>query len=244
MSWRLGRPPFWELWVTNCLRTSGGESWKEIKAGKRVKGWLRRRGEGRDGDEEVRGQRSAPLVISPVPERQSRPGQRRFRCQRETTDWRVQAGPLLRSVPVGPFILPSLHLPVTPLWPIPPSLQKPLPSSLSSLSVYPQNPNNPVILSSPLHSPSFSPLKLNITTGFHSAGQADWGSSLWGCMSSAYHHTLTRLTFTLTQKHTHAHIRTQVVGMQPTLRCQSYRNIWSIWVWKEFPVFTYRVLFF
>lgn len=159
----------------------------------------------------VKGQ--PPLVISPEPERQSRPGQRRFRCQRETTDWRDQAGPLLRTVPVGPFILPSLLLPVTPLWPIPPFLQT-LPSLLSSLSVYPQKPN-PVILSSfpPSFPPPltffFSPLKLNSTTGFHSAGRAGWGSSLWGWMSSVHHHVLTRLTFTftLTQKHTH------IIGM-------------------------------
>lgn len=205
-------------------------SWKDIKAGKRLRGWLRRQGEGCCGDEEVRGQRSAPLVISPEPERQSRPGQRRFRCQRETADWRDQAGLLLCFVPVGPFILPSLPLPVTPLWPIPPFLQ-PLPSSLS---VYPQNPN-PVILSStpsfPPNSPSFSPLKLNITTGFHSAGQADRGSSLWGCVSSVHHHVLT-----LTRKQTctccsymhtgcwHVHV----------LHCQCYRNIWTIWVWREF----------
>lgn len=128
------------------------KSWKEIKAGKPVRGLLRRQGEGCGGDEEVRGQRSAPLVISPVPERQSRPGQRRFRCQRETTDWRDQVGPLLHSVPVGPFILPSLPLPVTPPWPIPPFLQPP-----SSLSVYPLKPN-PVIF--PSFPPSLPPTHL------------------------------------------------------------------------------------
>lgn len=117
------------------------KSWKEIKA-KQAREWLRRRGGVCGGDEEVRGQRSAPLVISPVPERQSRPGQRRFRCQGETTDWRDQAGPLLCSVPVEPFILPSLPFPVTPLWPIPPFLQP-----LALFTVYPQNPK-PVILSS------------------------------------------------------------------------------------------------
>lgn len=164
-------------------------SWKESKVGKRGRGWLGRRSEGCGGDEKVRGQRSAPLVISPVPERQSRPGQWRFRCQRETTDW--------RDLSCAPSRL-----------------------DLSSflLSVYPQNPQlcHPLILPSILspHSPSFSPLKLNITTGFHSAGQADWGSSLRGCMSSVHHHMLTRLTLTLTQEHAHtAHcICTQVVG--------------------------------
>lgn len=55
------------------------------------------------------------------------------------------------------------------------------------------------------HSPLFSPLKLNSTTGFHSTGQADWGSSLRGWMSSVQHHVLTWLTFTLSQKHIHAH---------------------------------------
>lgn len=128
------------------------KSWKEIKAGKRVREWLRRRGGVCGGAEEVRGQRSAPLVISSVPERQSRPGQRRFRCQRETTDWRDQAGPLLRSVPVGPFILPSLPLPVTPLWPISPFLQP-----LALFTAYPQNPK-PVILSS--FPPFFPPTHL------------------------------------------------------------------------------------
>lgn len=31
-----------------------------------MKGWLKRRGEGCGGDDEVRGQRSAPLLISPA----------------------------------------------------------------------------------------------------------------------------------------------------------------------------------
>ncbi len=220
-----------------------------MKAGKGVRGWLRRRGGGCGGDEEVRGQRSAPLVISPVPERQSRPGQRRFRCQGETTDWRDQAGPLLRSVPVGPFILPSLPLPVTPPWPIPPFLQ-PLPSSLSSLSVYPQNPN-PVILSSfpsflSPHSPSFSPLKLNITTGFHSAGQADWGSSLWGCMSSVHHHMLTQLTLTLIQKRTCTYCTYMHTGcwlVAHTALPILHEHL-DFWIWRDFPVFTYGVFFF
>ena len=71
----------------------------------------------------------------------------------ERDDWLTR--PLLRSVPVGPFILPSLPLAVTPPWPSPPFL---LPLPLSSLSVYPQTPPNPVILSS--FSPSFPPTHL------------------------------------------------------------------------------------
>ena len=198
--WRTSHSSFVELWITKLLTKSWiRKSWKEIEAGKRVRGWLRRRG--CVGDEEVRGQRSAPPVISPEPERQSRPGQRRFRCQRETTDWQDQAGPLLRSVPLGPFILPSLPFPVTPPWPIPPYLQTLFALLAVCLPTEPQ-PCHPLILPSFLspHSPSFSPLKLNITTGFHSAGRADWGSSLWGCMSSVRHHVL---TFKLWNIHVH-----------------------------------------
>lgn len=153
---------------------------------------------------------SPPLVISPEPERQSRPGQRRFRCQRETTDWRVQAGPLLRTVLVGPFILPSLP---SLLRPIPPLLQPHYPlcsphfrsthrnQSLSSTRPPPRTPNSPL----------FSPLKLNSTTAFHSASRAGWGCPLWGWMSSVHHHVLTQLTFT--QKHTHVeHIFMQIIS--------------------------------
>ena len=146
-------------------QSGGGES-AEKKSRRRSEwgggGSSRRRGEGCGGDEEVRGQRSAPLVISPAPERQSRPGQRRFRCQRETTDWQDQAGPLLRAVPVGPFILPSLPSP--PSLPHEPSLpsfnHNPLHSPHSL--VHPQNPN-PVSHSSLLPPPPPPPLTFFLT---------------------------------------------------------------------------------
>lgn len=143
------------------------------------------------GDEEVRAvKRSAPPLISPVPERQSRPGQRRFRCQRETTDWQDQAGPLLLypGLDLSSF-LPS-HSSLLPHDPSLPFLQ-PQPSSLCSLAVY--HTAAPTPLSTPRRcppptSPSFSPLKLNISTGLHSAGQADWGGPQWSCVSSVLRH--------------------------------------------------------
>lgn len=89
------------------------------------------------------------------------------------------------------------------------------------------------------HSPSFSPLKLNITTGFHSAGQADWGS--WGCVSSVHHHVVT-----LTEIYTHTCCTYMHTGCWHVHIewCQSYRNIWTIWVWKEFPILPSWALFF
>lgn len=61
-----------------------------------------------------------------------------------------------------------------------------------------------------LHSPSFSPLKLNITAGFHSAGRADWDSSLWECICL-------HLTVGHSLKHMRAHAAdapTQVTSSQ------------------------------
>lgn len=99
--------------ITKLLVKDWRKRWKQTKARKQVKGCLRKQGECCGGDEEVQGQRSTPLVISPVPERQSRPGQQRFRCQGD--DWLTRpSGTSLQSILIGPFILPSLPLPVAP----------------------------------------------------------------------------------------------------------------------------------
>lgn len=208
---RISHTSFLEVWITKLLAKNWvRKGWKEIKAGKRVRGWLR--GRGCVGDEEVRGQRSAPLVISPAPERQSRPGQRRFRCQRETTDWQDQAGPLLRSVPLGPFILPSLPFPVTPPWPIPPFLQTLLALLAVCLPTEPQS-CHPLVLSLL----PFPPLTFFFTPQakhYHSVslsrpgwlGQLSVGLHVFSPPSCAHIHT---------QKHPRAPICTQVVGMQP-----------------------------
>lgn len=166
--------------------------------------------EGCGGDEEVKGQRSAPHpVISPVPERQPWPGQRRFRCRWGMTEWRVQAGSLLLSVQFGLFILSSLPPPTTFIRPILTSLHPQLSFLIHWLTTY-KTPalSSPSSFSLPFtHTPSFSPFKLNITTGFHSAGQPDLGSSQWECIC---------LHFTLqSHKHTHAaHAWAQDVGRQ------------------------------
>lgn len=208
---RISHTSFLEVWITKLLAKNWvRKGWKEIKAGKRVRGWLR--GRGCVGDEEVRGQRSAPPVISPAPERQSRPGQRRFRCQRETTDWQDQAGPLLRSVPLGPFILPSLPFPVTPPWPIPPFLQTLLALLAVCLPTAPQ-PCHPLVLSLL----PFPPLTFFFTPQakhYHSVslsrpgwlGQLSVGLHVFSPPSCAHIHS---------QKHPRAPICTQVVGMQP-----------------------------
>lgn len=92
---------------------------------------------------------------------------------------------------------------------------------------------NPVILSSfpsflSPHSPSFSPLKLNITTGFHSAGRADWGSSLRGCMSSVRHHAL---TFTLRNIHVHLYAhRLLACSLNCDRNIQSISGVFTFWV--------------
>lgn len=146
--------------ITKLLVKDWRKRWKQMKARKQVKGLLRKQGECFGGDEEVQGQRSAPLVISPVPERQSRPGQQRFRCQGD--DWLTRpSGTSLQSILIGPFILPSLPLPVAPHHdPSFPSFRRyPLHSPYHSLPTEPK----PVILSSfPLPSPPltffFTPL--------------------------------------------------------------------------------------
>lgn len=180
-----------------------------------MKKHLSREEEGCGGDEEVKGQRSGPHpVISPVPERQPWPGQRRFRCRWEMTEWQAQAGSLLLSVQIGLFIPPSLPPPAH-------FYTVPLPSLLFHWFPTCDTP----ALSSPhpfSGSPSFSPCKLNITTGFHSAGRPDLGGSQWECIC---------LHFTLqSHKHTHAaHAWAQDVGRQIHRHHAqlSSRKLWS-----------------
>lgn len=150
----------------------------------------------------MKGQRSAPPLISPELERQSRPGQRRFRCQgeRQLSDESERDRPGRTFHPrlcAAPLSARRRH----------PSLP---PTTAPPLRVEQLKPNA-VILSPPR--PLFLPLtyffptppKPNSASEFHSASRADRGSSLQDGTSSVQHHELTRAP-------THARTHTNTYG--------------------------------
>lgn len=174
------------------------------------------------GDEEVKGQRSAPP--SDTSRAREAVTTRSAKVQvSERDSWVTRPSGDLSCVPaqsdLPSFLLfPACHSSVThPSLPSTITLFALLALCLPTETI----PCHPLILASFLfpttHSIFFQPSKLNSTTGFNSVGQAHQGSSLPAWIVQ---HVLPGLIF----KQKHMYICTQIIGMLSTLRFPSHRN--------------------